>query len=92
MVIDLLSVVLSQSFFLSLSGMFILLILIGSSTEPSAVKKTMLAATHRFLPGALKGVVQTVLEFMGFSQSVVLQIVLTVSAGRLLTACFYQRG
>lgn len=72
--------------------MLMLLILIGNRTEPSADKKTMLAAAHRFLPGALKGVLQTVLEFMGFSQSVVLQNVLTVSSGLCLTACFYQRG
>lgn len=77
---------------LSLSDMLMLLILIGNRTEPSADKKTMLAAAHRFLPGALKGVLQTVSEFMGFSQSVVLQIVLTVSSGLCLTACFYQRG
>lgn len=52
--------------------MLMLLILIGSRTEPSTDKKTMLAAAHRFLPGALRGVLQAVLEFMGFSQSVVL--------------------
>lgn len=77
---------------LPLSDMLMLLILIGNRTEPSADKKTMLAAAHRFLPGALKGVLQTVSEFTGFSQSVVLQIVSTGSSGLCLTACFYQRG
>lgn len=52
----------------------------------------MLAAAHRFLPGALRGVLQAVSEFTGFSQSVVLQIVLTVSFGLCLTLCVYQRG
>lgn len=65
-----------------------LLILIGNRTQPSADEKTMLAAAHRFLPGALKGVLQTVLEFMKFSQYVVLQTVLTVSSGLCLTAFF----
>lgn len=46
---------------------------------------------HGFLPGALKGVLQTVSEFTGFSQSVVLQIVLTVSPGLCLTACFHHK-
>lgn len=35
------------------------LIPIGNKAEPSAYKKTMLAAAHRFLPGALKAVLQT---------------------------------
>lgn len=83
---------LASALSLSLSDMLMLSILIGNRTEPSADKKTMLAAAHRFLPGALKGVLQTVSEFMGFSQSVVLQIVSTVSSGLCLTACFYQRG
>lgn len=48
-------------------------------------------AAHGFLPGALKGVLQTVSEFTGFSQSVVLQIVLTVSPGLCLTACFHHK-
>lgn len=53
--------------------------------------QTTLAAAHGFLPGALKGVLQTVSEFTGFSQSVVLQIVLTVSPGLCLTACFHHK-
>lgn len=72
--------------------MLMLLILTGNRTEPSTDKKTMLAAAHRFLPGALRGVLLAVLEFTGFSQSVVLRIVLTVSSGLCLTVCFYQRG
>lgn len=68
--------------------MLMLLILGGNRTEPSTDKKTMLAAAHRFLPGALRGVLQAVLEFTGFSQSVVLRIVLTVSSGLGLTALF----
>lgn len=67
-----LSLFFSGSLSLSLSDMLMLLILIGNRTEPSTDKKTMLAAAHRFLPGALRGVLQAVLEFMGFSQSVVL--------------------
>lgn len=50
----------SFSVSLSLSDMLMLLIPIGNKTEPSAYKKTMLAAAHRFLPGALKGVLQTI--------------------------------
>lgn len=69
-----------------------LLIPIGNRTDLSTDKKTMLAAAHRFLPGALRGVLQAVLEFTGFSQSVVLRIVLMVSSGLCLTVCFYQRG
>lgn len=61
--------------------MLMLLILIGNRTEPSTDKKTMLTAAHRFLPGALRGVLQAVLEFTGFSQSVVSGIVSTVSSG-----------
>lgn len=53
--------------------------------------QTALAVAHGFLPGALKGVLQTVSEFTGFSQSVVLQIVLTVSPGLFLTACFHHK-
>lgn len=53
--------------------------------------ETALAVAHGFLPGALKGVLQTVSEFTGFSQSVVLQIVLTVSPGLFLTACFHHK-
>lgn len=75
-----------------LSDMLMLLILIGNSTEPSTDKKTMLAAPHRFLPGALRGVLQAVLEFMGFSQSVVSWIVLTASSGLGVTVCFYHSG
>lgn len=63
--------------------------LIGNRTEPSPDKKTMLAAANRFLPGALRGVLQAVLEFTGFSQSV-------VSIDSLLwlclTVCLYQGG
>lgn len=54
-------------------------------------QQTILAAVHGFLPGALKGVLQTASEFTGFSQSVVLQIVLTVSPGLCLTACFHHK-
>ena len=56
----------------SLSDTLMLSIPTGDSTEPSADKKTMLTAAHRFLPGALRGGLQAVSEFTGFSQSVVL--------------------
>lgn len=78
---------LSTSVSLALSDMLMLSILIGDETEPSTDEKTMLAATHGFLPGALRGVLQALSEFTGFSPSVVLHAVLTVSSWfRLLSS------